>query len=50
MVRDYARGRGFKGTFYIEPKPMEPTKHQYDFEVETVAGFLRANGGSRRFE
>jgi xylose isomerase len=44
MARDYARGRGFKGMFYIEPKPMEPSKHQYDFDVETVAGFLRANG------
>jgi xylose isomerase len=44
MARDYGRGRGFKGMFYIEPKPMEPSKHQYDFDVETVAGFLRANG------
>jgi len=49
MARDYARGRGFKGTFYIEPKPMEPTKHQYDFDVETVAGFLRANGLEKDF-
>ncbi len=37
MARDYGRANGFKGTFYIEPKPMEPTKHQYDFDVETVA-------------
>lgn len=44
MARDYARSRGFKGVFYIEPKPMEPCKHQYDFDVETVAGFLREHG------
>ncbi|NLV31965.1 MAG: xylose isomerase [Acidobacteria bacterium] len=44
MARDYARARGFQGVFYIEPKPMEPTKHQYDFDVETVAGFLRRYG------
>ncbi len=49
MARDYARSRGFKGMFYIEPKPMEPTKHQYDFDVETVAGFLRANGLDKDF-
>jgi xylose isomerase len=41
MARDYARGKGFRGTFLIEPKPMEPTKHQYDFDAETVIGFLR---------
>jgi xylose isomerase len=41
MARDYARKNGFKGTFLIEPKPMEPTKHQYDFDSETVIGFLR---------
>jgi len=40
-ARDYARQQGFKGTFFIEPKPMEPTKHQYDYDVATVAGFLR---------
>jgi xylose isomerase len=44
MARDYARARGFKGTFLIEPKPMEPTKHQYDFDAETVIGFLRHFG------
>ncbi|MHB9151225.1 MAG: xylose isomerase [Spirochaetales bacterium] len=44
MARDYGRKQGFKGMFYIEPKPMEPSKHQYDFDVETVAGFLRAYG------
>ncbi len=39
--RDYARDQGFKGTFFIEPKPMEPSKHQYDFDSATVIGFLR---------
>ena len=41
MARDYAREKGFKGDFYIEPKPKEPTKHQYDFDVATCANFLR---------
>jgi xylose isomerase len=41
MARDYGRRNGFKGSFYIEPKPMEPSKHQYDFDVATVLGFLR---------
>jgi xylose isomerase len=41
MARDYAREQGFKGNFFIEPKPMEPTKHQYDYDVATVIGFLR---------
>ena len=41
MAKDYARSQGFKGTFFIEPKPMEPTKHQYDFDAATVIGFLR---------
>jgi xylose isomerase len=41
MARDYGRKNGFKGTFLIEPKPMEPTKHQYDYDAETVVGFLR---------
>ncbi len=41
MAKDYARKQGFKGTFLIEPKPMEPTKHQYDFDAATVIGFLR---------
>ncbi len=40
-VRDYARKNGFKGTFFIEPKPCEPSKHQYDYDSETVIGFLR---------
>jgi xylose isomerase len=50
MARDYARKNGFKGTFLIEPKPMEPTKHQYDFDSETVIGFLRANGLEKDFK
>lgn len=41
MAKDYARKQGFQGTFFIEPKPMEPTKHQYDFDAATVIGFLR---------
>ncbi|MCH6255151.1 xylose isomerase [Puniceicoccaceae bacterium K14] len=41
MARDYARSKGFKGNFLIEPKPAEPSKHQYDFDSETVIGFLR---------
>jgi xylose isomerase len=44
MARDYARSQGFKGTFFIEPKPMEPSKHQYDFDTQTVLGFLNAQG------
>ena len=40
-ARDYARRNGFKGNFFIEPKPCEPSKHQYDYDVETVIGFLR---------
>nr|HPH16143.1 xylose isomerase [Bacteroidales bacterium] len=41
---DYARKQGFTGTFFIEPKPMEPSKHQYDVDVQTVLGFLNAQG------
>ena len=44
MARDYARSKGFKGDFYIEPKPKEPTKHQYDFDVATCSNFLRKYG------
>jgi xylose isomerase len=40
-AKDYARKNGFKGTFFIEPKPCEPTKHQYDYDAATVIGFLR---------
>ena len=41
MARDYGRKNGFKGKFFIEPKPCEPSKHQYDYDCETVIGFLR---------
>lgn len=41
MVKDYGRKQGFKGNYFIEPKPMEPSKHQYDFDAATVIGFLR---------
>jgi len=41
MAKDYARAQGFKGTFFIEPKPAEPSKHQYDFDSATVLGFLQ---------
>ena len=44
MARDYARAQGFKGNFFIEPKPMEPMKHQYDFDSATVVGFLHQYG------
>lgn len=50
MARDYARKNGFKGTFFIEPKPMEPTKHQYDYDSETVIGFLRHFGLDQDFK
>ncbi len=44
MAIDYARGKGFKGNFYIEPKPKEPTKHQYDFDTASCLAFLRKYG------
>jgi xylose isomerase len=50
MARDYARSRGFKGTFFIEPKPCEPTKHQYDYDCATVIGFLKTFGLDRDFK
>ncbi len=50
LARDYARGKGFKGTFLIEPKPMEPSKHQYDVDTETVIGFLRAHNLDKDFK
>ncbi|NLX81953.1 MAG: xylose isomerase [Proteiniphilum sp.] len=50
MARDYGRAKGFKGTFLIEPKPMEPTKHQYDYDTETVIGFLRHYGLDKDFK
>lgn len=49
-ARDYARAKGFKGTFLIEPKPMEPMKHQYDVDTETVIGFLKAHGLENDFK
>jgi xylose isomerase len=50
MARDYARGQGFKGTFFIEPKPCEPTKHQYDYDCATVIGFLKSFGLDKDFK
>jgi len=50
MARDYAREQGFKGTFFIEPKPMEPSKHQYDFDTATAIGFLREYGLDKDFK
>lgn len=50
LARDYARSKGFQGTFLIEPKPMEPSKHQYDVDTETVIGFLRAHGLDKDFK
>ena len=50
MARDYARSKGFTGTFLIEPKPMEPSKHQYDVDTETVIGFLKAHGLENDFK
>ncbi len=50
MAKDYARSQGFKGTFFIEPKPMEPSKHQYDFDAATVIGFLRHFGLDKDFK
>ena len=49
-ARDYARKQGWKGTFLIEPKPMEPTKHQYDYDAQTVIGFLRYYGLAKDFK
>ena len=50
MTVDYARSIGYKGDFYIEPKPKEPTKHQYDFDAATVLGFLRKYGLDKDFK
>lgn len=49
-ARDYGRKKGFKGTFLIEPKPMEPTKHQYDYDAATVIGFLKNYGLDKDFK
>jgi xylose isomerase len=50
MAKDYARKQGFKGVFFIEPKPCEPTKHQYDYDCATVIGFLRQYGLEKDFK
>ncbi|WP_057668365.1 xylose isomerase [Xanthomonas citri] len=50
LARDYGRSLGFKGNFLIEPKPMEPMKHQYDFDSATVIGFLRQHGLDQDFK
>jgi len=50
MARDYGRAKGFKGVFLIEPKPMEPMKHQYDVDAETVIGFLKEFGLENDFK
>lgn len=50
MAVDYGRGIGFDGDFYIEPKPKEPMKHQYDFDSSTAIGFLRAHGLDKDFK
>lgn len=50
LARDYARSKGFTGTFLIEPKPMEPSKHQYDVDTETVIGFLKAHDLDKDFK
>ena len=50
MARDYGRKIGFKGDFYIEPKPKEPMKHQYDYDSATAIGFLKAHGLDKDFK
>jgi xylose isomerase len=50
LARDYGRKNGFRGTFLIEPKPMEPSKHQYDYDAATVIGFLRHYGLNKDFK
>ena len=50
LSKDYARSQGFKGTFFIEPKPCEPTKHQYDYDAATVIGFLLNYGLEKDFK
>ena len=50
MAVDYARKKGYTGDFYIEPKPKEPTKHQYDFDAATAIGFLRKYGLDKDFK
>lgn len=50
MAVEYGRSIGFKGDFYIEPKPKEPMKHQYDFDSATAIGFLKAHGLDKDFK
>ena len=50
MAKDYGRSQGFKGCFFIEPKPMEPSKHQYDYDAATVIGFLKEYGLDKDFK
>lgn len=50
MAKDYARSQGFNGTFFIEPKPMEPSKHQYDFDAATSINFIREQGLEKDFK
>jgi xylose isomerase len=50
MARDYGRKIGFNGTFLVEPKPMEPSKHQYDYDVATIIGFLKEHGLDKDFK
>ena len=50
MAVEYARSKGYDGDFYIEPKPKEPTKHQYDFDASTVLAFLRKYGLEKDFK
>ena len=49
MAKDYARENGFEGCFFIEPKPMEPSKHQYDFDAATCINFFAKLWTRRRF-
>ena len=50
LAKDYARKNGFKGTFFIEPKPCEPTKHQYDYDAATIISFMREYGLMQDFK
>lgn len=50
LAVDYARSKGFTGTFFIEPKPKEPMKHQYDYDAATAIGFLKEYGLDKDFK
>jgi xylose isomerase len=50
LARDFGRKNGFRGTFLVEPKPMEPSKHQYDYDVAAIIGFLRNYGLDKDFK